>query len=361
MNKFGKQALVLAACALALAAGAMAASGSPTGESLVSLSYLNETYIPQVVEEGSVQAEERLDAVYFNALEELRLLAEQQPGETRTLYSAAYTRQTLSLADRLVLPSGSGLLLEQGSATVSHEGMVVDVTAGQALSAGDRLTTGHRYLVAENTQATFTIDSDAAKVAVEGGYTLARSGVSATPFTDISIHDWFHDAVQTVYFHNLFAGMGDGSLFVPEERMSRAMMMTVLFHLAGDPEEERAAAQATFPDVPEGEWYTSYVSWAAEKNVSAGYGDGTFQPNKYMTRQEVVQFLYNFARSYLGLELTGQADLSGFDDADQVDVWGMSAMSWAVDAGLLTALRPQDLASRAEVAALLANFVEKFL
>ena len=142
--------------------------------------------------------------------------------------------------------------------------------------------------------------------------------------------------------------------------MNRAMMMTVLFHLAGDPEGERSAAGTYFPDVAQGEWYDSYINWAAAQGVTAGYGDGTFQPERTMTRQEVVQFLYNFGRSYLGLTLEQRGDLSAFADGASVDDWAREAMSWAAGAGVISTLGPQNPASRAEVAAMLHSFTEIF-
>ena len=177
------------------------------------------------------------------------------------------------------------------------------------------------------------------------------------------MHDWYRDAVHQVYNRGLFAGTGDGSTFAPNIKLDRAMMMTVLFHLAGDPDEERAAAQITFPDVPQGQWYESYVRWAGQQGIGAGYGDGNFRPLQTMTRREVIQFLYNFAGSYLELELQEQANLDDMPGIEvlRADGWGEQAMSWAVAAGIVSELRPNDYPARGEVAAIIANFAQKYM
>ena len=118
----------------------------------------------------------------------------------------------------------------------------------------------------------------------------------------------------------------------------------------------------TFPDVKEGEWYETYVRWAGQQGISAGYGDGNFRPTQTMTYREVVQFLYNFAISYLKLELPERADLTGYEGVDilRADGWGEDAMSWAMGAGIITALKPDDHPARADVAVIMAAFAQKY-
>lgn len=349
-----------------LLAGTVFAAGLGEGDSLISLSYLQQFFISRTVESGYERATGALDSVYQEAEDALDRMAEEYlaqagAGEAGG-YSDRYARRTFSVYDELTLESGSGVLVEAGSLRLTHSGAVVDVTAGQTVPADTVLTPGHRYLAAEDTRATLTVESDAARVAVEGVYLVTPGGQTATPFTDITIHQWYRDAVNRAYGMGLFAGTGDGSIFAPEVKLDRAMMMTVLFHLAGDPDEERFAAEVTFPDVPAGEWYESYVRWAGQQGIGAGYGDGAFRPLNTMTRREVVQFLYNFGKSYLGLDLSERADLGGYDGIDilRADGWGEEAMSWAVGAGIIEELRPNDCPGRGEVAGIVAAFAEKY-
>lgn len=366
MSKRVKKIIAAALCA-ALLVGTVLAAGLGEGDSLISLSYLQQFFISQTVESGYEKATAALDAVYREAEDALDRMAEEylaQAGVGQTGgCSDRYARRTFAVYDVLVLESGSGMIVEAGSLKLTHSGTVVDVTTGQTVASDTVLTPNHRYLVAEETQAQLTVESDAARVAVEGVYSVTPGGQTATPFTDITIHQWYRDAVNRAYGMGLFAGTGDGSIFAPEVKLDRAMMMTVLFHLAGDPDEERFAAEVTFPDVPAGEWYESYVRWAGQQGIGAGYGDGAFRPLNTMTRREVVQFLYNFGRSYLKLDLKERADLSGYEGIDtlRTDGWGEEAMSWAVAAEIISELRPNDCPGRGEVAGIVAAFAEKYL
>ncbi len=368
MNKSKRmKKIIIAALCTALLVGSVLAAGLGEGDSLISLSYLEQFFIPKLVDDGYEKATEALDSVYGEASAALDNLAQEclaQVGAGQNGgYSESYARRTYAVRDELTLESGSGVIVEAGSLKLTHSGTVVDVTVGQTVPSDSVLTVGHRYLVAEETQAQLVVESDAARVAVEGAYLVVPSGESATPFTDITIHQWYRDAVNRAYNMGLFAGTGDGSIFAPEVKLDRAMMMTVLFHLAGDPDEERFAAEVTFPDVPAGEWYESYVRWAGQQGIGAGYGDGAFRPLNTMTRREVIQFLYNFGKSYLDLALTERADLSDYDGIDtlRADGWGEEAMSWAVAAGIISELRPNDCPGRGEVAGIVAAFAEKYL
>lgn len=352
----------LLACTAVLVGGALAA-GLGTGDSLISLSWLEQAFIPDAVKQGVQRLQDTLNGVWQAADETLDRLADEYlhkvgAGQSGG-YSSAYGRKTFSVLDVITLQSGSGVIVEAGSVMLDS-GTVVDVTEGKEQAAGTYLTAGHRYIVAEESEGVFTVESDAARVAVEGVFSVELSGMSASPFTDIKITDWYRDAVNEVYARGLFAGTGDGSIFAPEIKLDRAMMMTVLFHLAGDPDEERFSAVTTFPDVKEGEWYETYVRWAAEQGISAGYGDGNFRPLQTMTRREVVQFLYNFAISYLGLDVSERVSLDSFEGADilQADGWGEEAMSWAVAMGIISELRPNDYPVRGEVAAIMAGFAQ---
>lgn len=365
MKHFGKKAAALLVCAGLLVGGVLAA-GLGGEDSVITLSYLEQNFIPQTVVQGVEKAKSWLDETFLTVNDVLDTLNDGYlhragAGETGG-YSDAYGRRTYSAWDVLTLDSGCGLILEAGRVLLTHNGTVVNVTTGQTVPSGEGLEINCRYLVAEDTQAVFTVESDAARLAVEGEFAIQKSGEAASPFTDITIHDSYRDAVRMVYEHGLFAGTGDGSIFAPDVKLDRSMMMTVLFHLAGDPDEERFAAEMTFPDVKAGEWYETYVRWAGQQGISAGYGDGNFRPLQTMTYREVVQFLYNFAISYLKLELAERADLSGYEGIDilRQDGWGEDAMSWAVGAGIITQLRPNEYPDRADVAVIMAAFAQKY-
>lgn len=365
MKRYTGKLIALLVC-MALMLGVAVAAGLAPGDSLITKDYLDNTYIPNTVEQGTQQAQSDLDETYAQVEQTLEVLAEEYLSHVGAGqgggYSWNYGRRTYNAYDQINLETGAGVLLEAGRVRLNHEGAVVDVTAGESVPSGTVLAAGHRYLVAEETQAQLTVESDAARLALEGMFHSADSGRETTPFTDIYVDDWYRDAVGKAYRLGLFSGTGDGTLFAPHVKLDRAMMMTVLFHLAGDPDEERFSVTKTFPDVKKGEWYESYVCWAGEQGISAGYGDGSFQPLKTLTRREVVQFLYNFGISYLELELTERTDLSGHAGADvlRADGWGEEAMSWAMAVGVIDRLDPNAHPERAEVAAIVAAFAEKY-
>lgn len=332
------------------------------GDSLISLSYLNKNYIPTLVAQGASVQDEKMTQAYDAAIQELEQLTGQGSGQNGT-YSADFRARSYTRGDQISLETGAGFLLLSGQAEVSHSGAVVDVTQGQTVVSGGTLSAGHRYLVGEDTVAKITITSGIASAGVQGSFQWDKSGEKAAPFIDVSSGDWYSTAVDYAYFNGLFSGMGDDQ-FAPQSSMDRAMMMTVLYHLAGSPESERLAAKATFQDVPADQWFSSFVSWAAEKGVSAGTGDGQFSPNQPVTRQQVVVLLYNFATNYMGMSLSERTDISSCTDYGQVAFWSQDAMSWAAAGGIVSsggALEPERSATRAEVASMLMNFSQHYL
>ena len=121
----------------------------------------------------------------------------------------------------------------------------------------------------------------------------------------------------------------------------------------------------TFDDVPNGAWYTDAVTWAAENGVVAGIGNGRFDPDGSVTREQTAVILFNYAQSK-GYDVSARADLSVFPDAGSVSGWAQDALAWANASGLIsgavrgtqTILDPQGSASRAQVAMILMGYVE---
>ena len=172
-----RAAAVVLACA-ALTGAALALS---TGDSLISLSYLNDTYIPTVVAQGTKAADEKLIQAYQAAsqkLDEVNQGYGVQQGSGGS-YSADLRSRDMVRGDQLKLPTGSVVQLAAGAGTVVHTGAVIDVTAGQTVASGAALVSGHRYLVGEDTSAVFTADSGLAKVGVQGSFEKTESGRAA--------------------------------------------------------------------------------------------------------------------------------------------------------------------------------------
>ena len=140
--------------------------------------------------------------------------------------------------------------------------------------------------------------------------------------------------------------------------MNRAMLVTVLHRLENTPS---GASSRNFPDVEQGNYYTDAVRWAAENGIVTGYEDGTFAPNRSITRQEMAVILCRYMAKQ-GYDVSGRADFSRFSDGGSVPAWASDALSWAVSAGILTGtgdgrLDPTGTATRSQVAAMLMRVV----
>ena len=183
-----------------------------------------------------------------------------------------------------------------------------------------------------------------------------RAETGELPFTDVGADAWYRDDVQYVYDKGLMTGM-TADRFAPNEGMTRAMLVTVLWRQAGSPVVNYAM---DFSDVAEGAWYAEAVRWAAAEGVVGGYGDGRFGPNDPITREQLATILF---RHLVGDGAAELADwLRPYTDADQISAYAAPAMQWAVGHGVLKGdgdqLDPQGTATRAQVAAMLHRALE---
>ena len=174
-------------------------------------------------------------------------------------------------------------------------------------------------------------------------------------FKDVTEKDWFYDAVNYATSHGLMNGVDDG-VFAPNEPMTRAMLVTVLWRYEDSPE----AKPSSFTDLT-ADWYKNAVAWAAENGIVNGVGDGKFDPNGNITREQLAAILYRYAEKK-GIDVSKHGDLSGFSDRTKVSAWAADAIAWTVGAELITGsdgkLDPQGNATRAQVATILMRFIE---
>ncbi|WP_297236126.1 S-layer homology domain-containing protein [uncultured Flavonifractor sp.] len=203
-------------------------------------------------------------------------------------------------------------------------------------------------------QYTFTMP--AGKVSVTASF-VQESASAGVTFIDVKEGDWFYEAVQFVVSSGMMNGTGNNS-FQPGINLSRSMIATILWRL----EDAPTGDSARFTDVPNGQWYTDAVNWAAANDLVNGYGNSTFGPEDDITREQMAAILYRYAQ-FKGYDHTVQGDLSRFADGGQTSDWAREAVVWAVDNGLLTGkggglLDPKGTATRAEVATILMRFVE---
>ena len=175
-------------------------------------------------------------------------------------------------------------------------------------------------------------------------------------FSDVSEKAWYYDAVEYAVTNGLMNGVGKDK-FEPEETMTRAMLVTVLWRYEGEPE----APANTFSDVKAGTWYSDAVSWASANGVVNGVGNNKFDPDGNITREQMATILYRYCIGK-GIDTSKQASLSGFPDADKVSSYAKTAMQWTVAEGIIGGsdgmLLPQGNATRAQVATILMRFIK---
>ncbi len=254
----------------------------------------------------------------------------------------------------IVASAGShGSISPNGSVSVAeHADRAFTITPDHGYVVADVLVDG--VSVGAVTSYTFTN--------VTANHTIAVSFVHhclAKQFKDVDITKWYHEGIDFVLLEGLFKGTSD-TTFAPDSTMTRAMLVTVLYRLEGEP---ATAAANPFHDVAANQWYTKAVIWAAENNIVKGYDATTFGTNDPVTREQMATLLYRYAQ-YKGYDL-GAGDsynLLSFSDGAKVSAYAVTAMKWACGQGIIQGdsnkLRPGDNSTRAQVATMLMRFVK---
>ena len=218
---------------------------------------------------------------------------------------------------------------------------------------------GDEVRLTQRTDTTYTFHMPDGKVTVEASFVRegGQTQIPQTTFADVPASAWYYNAVEYVYENGLMSGVSGGR-FAPDDTLTRAMLVQTLYAMEGRP----AAASAGFADVASGDWYASAVNWAAANGVVSGVSETGFGPNNALTREQLALILYRFAQ-YKGYDVTGTSDLTAYADGSSVSGWAAEAMSWAVNAGLISGvggnqIAPTGTATRAQVAQILMNFCE---
>ena len=179
-------------------------------------------------------------------------------------------------------------------------------------------------------------------------------------FTDLDLDAWYHDGIHYVIDNGFMLGTSS-TTFEPGTTTSRAMVVTILYRLAGSPETEGASS---FTDAVSGSWYEEALAWAEAEGIAEGYGTGEFGVSDPVSREQLAAFFYRYAE-YAGYSTSESEDLSGYPDAEEVDPWAETELSWAVGTGLITGtveggitmLAPADDCLRSMTAAIIYRFM----
>lgn len=186
-------------------------------------------------------------------------------------------------------------------------------------------------------------------------------GCPSGKFVDVNPKKWYHPYVDYAVTHGLFGGTSKNT-FEPETAMTRAMLVTVLWRYEGRPK----GYENTFTDVnaKSGSWYIDAVAWAAANGVVNGVGNGKFDPQGKVTREQMAAILFRYAQKK-GIDTSKRDSLGAFPDATMVSTYAKDAMQWAVAEKIINGsdgkLLPKGNATRAQVATILMRFIENIV
>ena len=198
-------------------------------------------------------------------------------------------------------------------------------------------------------KATFAPLPDDTEKPCDGGADCPSHG-----FTDLgTVGTWYHEAVDYVLRNDLMGGYGNG-LFGPNDTLTRAQFAQILYNKEGRP---AVTGGGIFTDVAPGAWCAPAITWAAERGIVGGYGNGMFGPNDNITREQLAVMLWRYA----GSPAATNKELH-FNDADEASGYALEALRWAVENGVMSgkgggSLDPKGLATRAEAAQMLKNLI----
>ncbi len=180
------------------------------------------------------------------------------------------------------------------------------------------------------------------------------------PFGDVDEDDWFYGDVEFVNKNGLMKGTTETS-FAPEENITRAMLVTVLWRLEEEPVVDFLM---TFEDVESGSYYEEAVRWANSVGIVAGYSADSFGAEDFITREQIAAIMHRYAQyKAYDVSVGEETNILSYDDFADISEYAIAAMQYAAGAGLMkgkteSTLNPQDFATRAEIAAILHRFIE---
>ena len=182
-------------------------------------------------------------------------------------------------------------------------------------------------------------------------------GKAEEVFEDVNAQDWFCPFVQYVYENGIMHGTSEVT-FSPYDSMTRGMVAQILYNQAKETDDLGTPGSETpvFVDVPQDQWYFEAVQWAYANGKASGVGDGLFEPEREVTREELAMFLYKDAGTpYIGGKLY-------FSDANLVDAWAKNAILWAVHQKVMSGtdnncINPIGKAQRSEAATMFQKYL----
>ncbi len=176
------------------------------------------------------------------------------------------------------------------------------------------------------------------------------------PFTDVAANSWYYDAVRYVNDNNIMLG-ATADLFQPNTAASRAMVVTILWRLAGSPTPEGVSP---FTDLTANAYYINAITWANANQIVNGVDATHFNPNQPISREQMVSIIYRYAKMQK-MDVSKTDDLSAYSDINKISKYAVPAIGWAKATGLIKgktaqSFAPQDSLTRAEAATMFMRY-----
>ena len=180
------------------------------------------------------------------------------------------------------------------------------------------------------------------------------------PFEDVNTSHWYYGDVQYAVINGLFNGVTE-TTFEPNNLLTRAMLVTVLYRAEGEPATNKSIP---FADIDMQGYYASAVIWAKQNNIVNGTTETTFEPNANITREQIAAITHRYAQ-YKGYDVSvgENTNILSYDDFNQISEYAIPSIQYASGSGLIkgkseSTVNPKDYATRAECAAILHRFIE---
>lgn len=246
--------------------------------------------------------------------------------------------------------------------TLDAKGNWVDIDASEVVAAGS-YKADVLFLDCELAE-----NYDFAGVSSEG---IEFFVIDRVAFDDVQASQWYAHSVVDAYNAGYINGYSGTKLFGPDNAIKRGDVACILFNVASvskvadqDFWVNQGSSYSAFSDVEPGVYWTGAINWAANAEVVNGFaGTDQFGADQAVTREALASMLANYAKAMKVYKAPASTDLSSFDDADGVSGWALDNVAWAVENGIMGNggyIDAQGEITRAEVAAMVMNFVEEF-
>ena len=173
------------------------------------------------------------------------------------------------------------------------------------------------------------------------------------PFSDVKETDWYFEYVKYINEKELMKGISETE-FAPNNTVTRAMFVTVLYRL----EKEPTGAKADFADVPEGAYYENAVGWAVQNGIVNGVSETEFAPDNTITREQMATIIHRYMKfKGLDMSLSENVDVTSYEDFENISDYAKDAFRFACSNGIIsgtseTTLAPKESLARAQMAAI---------